>query len=82
MFTPEDIRALVSDRPVAVRALAALWASITAVEVAIWLLIAVIGGHLDTPWPLFTAVPLGIVVAGAYWLTTPREPRSNGNELV
>jgi hypothetical protein len=50
-----------------VRALTALWAAVTAIHVTIWLLIAVIGGHVDQPWWLYIALPPGLLLAAAWW---------------
>ena len=69
---------MMADRPVAVRVLAALWVAVSAIHITIWLLIAAIGGHLDQPWWLLVSVPLGIVVAAAWWLTAPRPLRGAG----
>ncbi len=34
----------------------------TLVQIVIWLMIAVISGHLDSPWWLTTAVPAAVLV--------------------
>jgi hypothetical protein len=47
------------------------WAAITMIHFTIWALICIIGGHLDSPWWLWVALPSGAVI-GALWWTVSR----------
>lgn len=48
------------------RILTAVWLSILMVEVFVWLMISIIGGHIVPPWWLWT-VAVGGAVVGGFW---------------
>ena len=52
-----------SSTTVVARAATASWLAVSAVNLAVWLLIAVIGGHVDQPWFLWAFAAGGVVVA-------------------
>lgn len=45
------------------RLVAAVATTVTLIQVIVWLMIALLGGGLDAPWWLWTAVPSLVVVA-------------------
>ena len=68
--TPTSSHPFPSLRPV--QLLTALWCALTAVNVSVWAMMAVINLHVDRPWFLWASVPLGLVVLGARWFETRR----------
>lgn len=55
-----------------VQLLTAFWVALTAVNVSVWAMMAVINVHVDRPWFLWASVPLGLVVCAARWYDARR----------
>jgi hypothetical protein len=51
-------------------------AALTLIQVVVWLLVAVLGGGLDVPWWLWTAVPAAAAVAALTGLARFRATRT------
>jgi hypothetical protein len=56
----------VSERHNVLRVVTAVWAGVSMIQLATWVLILVIGGSLVNPWWLWT-VGIGGAVVGAMW---------------
>ncbi|HVX46083.1 MAG TPA: DUF1707 domain-containing protein [Mycobacteriales bacterium] len=59
-----------TDRPM-LRLLTGGWLAINVVNFVVWALICIIGFRWESPWWLWSLVPAGLVLAGAWWATTP-----------
>lgn len=51
------------------RILTAVWLAVVLVELAVWLMICVISGNLESPWWLWSVLG-GVVVVGGFHLAT------------
>jgi hypothetical protein len=51
------------------RVLTTIWASISALNFAIWLIVSISDFHVEYPWFIWVVVPWGAVLA-AIWLAT------------
>jgi hypothetical protein len=59
------------------RIMTAVWLSILMVEFFVWLLISIIGGHVVSPWWLWTIAVGGTIVGGFwYFVRNDRKARS------
>ncbi|MFI9814774.1 DUF1707 SHOCT-like domain-containing protein [Saccharothrix variisporea] len=68
------VKAKKSGGRTALRVLTTIWASVSALNFAIWLLVSILGGEgLVHPWFLWVALPWGSVL-GVVWLLVGREP--------
>lgn len=52
----------------AMRVLTTIWASISALNFVIWLLVSITGLHIQYPWFIWVAGPSGVVL-GVIWLS-------------
>ncbi|MGH3584891.1 MAG: DUF1707 SHOCT-like domain-containing protein [Pseudonocardia sp.] len=64
-----------TDGGAAMRVLTIIWASVSAVNLVVWGLIAVTTGTLVYPWWLWVALPPGVVLAVLYGAGIGRPPR-------
>ncbi|MEJ2858537.1 MULTISPECIES: DUF1707 SHOCT-like domain-containing protein [unclassified Saccharothrix] len=59
----------------ALRVLTTIWASVSALNFALWLLVSILGDEgIAHPWFLWVALPWGSVL-GVVWLLVGREPK-------
>ncbi|MEV8436962.1 DUF1707 domain-containing protein [Actinosynnema sp. NPDC051121] len=66
--TPEPVKT--GNGRKAMKVLTTIWLSVSALNLALWLLVSLLGGHgLVHPWFLWVAVPPGAVL-GVIWLST------------
>jgi hypothetical protein len=56
----------------ALRIAAAVAVGATAIQFVIWLLIALIGRHLESPWWMWTLLAAGVLAGAARLLNGPR----------
>jgi hypothetical protein len=54
------------------RVAAAVWLSVTGVQVVIWLLISIIGQRVAIPFWLWSAIAGGVIVGALFWISKPR----------
>jgi membrane associated rhomboid family serine protease len=59
------------------RVLTAVWAGLLMVEFAVWLVICLVSGALESPWWLWTAA-IGGVVVGGFWLVVRGNRNGDG----
>lgn len=59
-----------TDRPL-LRLLTGGWLAINVVNFVVWALICMIGFQWESPWWLWSLVPAGLALAGAWWASTP-----------
>jgi hypothetical protein len=50
------------------RAVTTFWVLATGVQIVVWIMIMIIGRHLQEPWWLWTALPGAALTAGLRWL--------------
>jgi hypothetical protein len=85
--TRRDLAALTADLPAplppppppkpdnartAMKVLTAIWLSVSAVNLVIWVLVSVIGFDLAYPWFLWPFLPPGVVLGVLWWLGVGR----------
>lgn len=58
------------DRPL-LRLLTGGWLAINVINFVVWALICIIGFQWESPWWLWSFAPAGLLLAGAWWVTTP-----------
>jgi hypothetical protein len=51
------------------RILTAVWLAVLLVELAVWLMICVISGNLESPWWLWSVLVGGVIVGGFHLAT-------------
>jgi hypothetical protein len=57
----------------ALKVLTTIWLSVSALNLALWLLVSVLGDEgLVHPWFLWVAVPPGAVLGVIWWSTRPQ----------
>lgn len=61
----------------ALRVVTAVWASLGMIQLAIWVLILIIGGHVASLWML-GSVGIGGVIVGAMWWMVQTDRRDRG----
>jgi hypothetical protein len=72
---PPPVKAKKSGGRTALRVLTTIWAGMSALNFALWLLVSILGGEgVVHPWFLWVALPWGSVL-GVVWLLVGREPK-------
>lgn len=64
----------------ALRIAAAVAVGATAIQFVIWLLIALIGRHLESPWWMWTLLAAGVLAGAAQLLKRPRDVAEHRSE--
>jgi hypothetical protein len=57
------------------RVLTAVWLAVVLVEVAVWLVVCVVSGDLESPWWLWSVLVGGVIVGGFHLAVRSRKAR-------